>query len=159
MNANFGIVLRKSDRESNFLQLPLRVRTWGQEVFEVGERRYAFPGLDGVEFELYPVTKFIRSKLPISEQPADLDYAWMTGPGLDKYQAWVVSGDDEAHSNVFEPAFMALLSQLGFWAVMLAPEGDRLEAFVDAGPDDLVAMLRKCLRDLTACDGFLAIGK
>lgn len=46
-----------------------------------------------------------------------------------------------------------------FWAVMLAPEGDRLEAFVDAGPDDLVAMLRKCLRDLTACDGFLAIGK
>ncbi len=82
----------------------------------------------------------------------------MIGPGLDKYQAWVMNGDDEAHSNVFEPAFMALLSQLGFWAVMLAPEGDRLEAFVDAGPDDLVVMLRKCLCNFTECDGFLAIG-
>ncbi|MHA6853513.1 hypothetical protein [Ralstonia pseudosolanacearum] len=159
MNANFGIVLRKSDRESFFLQLPPRVRTWGQEVFAVGEHRYIFPGLDGVEFEIYPVTKFIRSKLPVSEQPADLEYAWMTGHSLDKYQNWVMSDGDADQPNVFEKVFIELLSQLGFWAVMLAPEGDRLEAFVYAGPVDLVAMLRKCLRDLTACDGFLAIGK
>ncbi|MHA6912621.1 hypothetical protein ACQUJO_05695 [Ralstonia pseudosolanacearum] len=157
MNANFGIVLRKSDRESFFLQLPPRFRTWGQEVLEVAGHRYIFPGLDGVEFGIYPVTKFIRGKLPVNEKLADLEYAWMTGRGLDKYQAWVMNGDDADHSNDFEPVFMALLSQLGFWAVMLAPEGDRLEAFFDAGPSDLAPILRKSLRDLTACEGFLAV--
>ncbi|MFV8631945.1 hypothetical protein ACNRDB_21070 [Ralstonia pseudosolanacearum] len=154
MNANFGIVLRKSDRESVLLQLSPRVRAWGQEVFEVGEHRYIFPGLDGVEFEIYPVTKFIRRKLPVSEQLADLEYAWMAGHGLDKYQTWAANLDDSDHSNVFEKVFVVLLSQLGFWAVMLAPEGDRLEAFFDAGPSDLVTIFRKCLHDKAACEVF-----
>lgn len=47
MNANFGIVLRKNDREPIFLKLPPRVRTWGQEIFEIEKCRYIFPGLDG----------------------------------------------------------------------------------------------------------------
>ncbi|WGS45459.1 hypothetical protein LFL97_22250 [Burkholderia sp. JSH-S8] len=157
MNANVGIVLRKSDREAVLSQLARQVRTWGDEVVEVGDKQYGFPGLDDVEFQIYPVTDFILSRIPACERAADLEYAWMTGAGLDTYQLWVKEHDEVAPLGVFENSLVALLSRLHFWAVMCAPEGDRLATFVRVDALDAVLMLRRAARDLIASEGFLAV--
>ncbi|WP_406806666.1 hypothetical protein [Burkholderia semiarida] len=158
MNANVGIVLRKRDRETVLLQLARQVRTWGEEVVEVGEKRYGFSGLDDIEFQIYPVTRFILGRMPAGEQVADLEYAWMTGAGLDRYVSWVREHDEAAPLGVFEVSLVALLSKLHFWAVLCAPEGDRLATFVRVDALDMVKMLRRAVRDLTASEGFLATG-
>ncbi|MBN3817275.1 hypothetical protein G3N57_11915 [Paraburkholderia sp. Se-20369] len=157
MNANVGIVLRKSDREAVLSQLARQVRTWGDEVVEVGEKRYGFSGLDDVEFQIYPVTRFILSRIPVGERAADLEYAWMTGAGLDRYVSWASEHDEAAPLGVFEHSLVAMLSKLDFWAVLCAPEGDRLATFVRVGALDMVQMLRRTARDLIASEGFLAI--
>ncbi|MGA3979498.1 hypothetical protein ACI2UK_27060 [Ralstonia nicotianae] len=155
MNANFGIVLRKVDRERVLSQLPPQIRKWCEETVVVGKPRYVSPGLDEVEFEIYPVTKFIRSRLPASEQSAELEYVWMTGVGLDKYQSWAVEMNSK-NSSLFEIGFCQLLNSLNFWAVMLAPEGERIGDVVAVDVDNLVQILRRCVRDLNMCEGFLA---
>ncbi|VWD30841.1 hypothetical protein [Burkholderia contaminans] len=157
VNANVGIVLRKSDREAVLSQLARQVRTWGDEVVEVDEEQYGFAGLDDVEFQIYPVTRFILSRLPADERPADLEYAWMTGAGLDRYLSWANEHDEAAPLGVFEGSLVAMLSQLHFWAVLCAPESDRLATFVRVGALDMVKMLRRTARDLIASEGFLAI--
>lgn len=159
MNANFGIVLRKGDRESTLSQLAPRVRTWGGEtVEEDGPRRYAFPGLEGVEFEIFPVTKFVRGRLPASEQASELEYVWMTGAGLDSYASWAQAHDEQAPGTSFETGLVSLLGRLKFWAVMFAPEGDRLGKFVNVSVNELTHMLRREVRDVAASEGFLAVG-
>ncbi|MCK4125839.1 hypothetical protein HFK83_26330 [Ralstonia pseudosolanacearum] len=156
MNANFGIVLRKDDREKVLSQLPPQTKKWGEETVVVGKPRYVSPDLDEVEFEIYPVTKFIRSRLPASEQGAELEYVWMTGGGLDKYQSWAVDMNSK-NSSVFEIGFCKLLSSLNFWVVIFAPEGERLGEVVAVDVDNLVQILRRCVRDLNMCEGFLAV--
>ncbi|MGA3984505.1 hypothetical protein ACI2VE_25530 [Ralstonia nicotianae] len=156
MNANFGIVLRKDDREKVLSRLLPQIKRWGEETVVVGKPRYVSPGLDEVEFEIYPVTKFIRSRLPASEQSAELEYVWMTGVGLDKYQSWAVDMSSK-DSSVFEMGFCQLLNSLNFWAVMFAPEGERLGEVVAVDVDNLVQILRRCIRDLNVCEGFLAV--
>ncbi|HEF5875258.1 TPA: hypothetical protein SAY52_005958 [Burkholderia cenocepacia] len=157
MNANVGIVLRKRDREAVLLQLARQVRTWGDEVVEVGEARYGFSGLDDVEFQIYPVTPFVLGRIPAGERVSDLEYAWMTGAGLDRYVSWAREHDEAAPLGVFEESLVAMLSKLHFWAVLCAPEGDRLETFVRVNALDMVQMLRRTARDLIASGGFLAI--
>lgn len=159
MNANFGIVLRSVDRRTVLLPLAPNIRTWGDQIVEDDTDRYTFRGLDDVEFQVYPVTKFILSRLPASERTTGLEYAWMTGVGLDKYELWVKEGGTASQCSSFERGFVALLSKLRFWAVMFAPEGDRLAMFVTVGPDEMIGMLRGAVRDVTSSDGFLAIGK
>ncbi|WP_080485722.1 MULTISPECIES: hypothetical protein [Burkholderia cepacia complex] len=157
MNANVGIVLRKSDREAVLSQLARQVRSWGDEVAEVGDKRYGFHGLDDVEFQIYPVTGFILSRIPARERAADLEYAWMTGAGLDKYLLWVKEHDEFAPLGVFENSLVEVLNKLHFWAVLCAPEGDRLATFVRGSALDVVLMLRRAVRDLIASEGFLAV--
>lgn len=160
MNANFGIVLRNVDRRLVLAPLAPRMRTWGDEtVREEGPDRYAYTGLEDVEFEICPVTKFIRSRLPASEQNTDIEYAWMTGAGLDRYQEWVAENGAVANYCSFESEFVRLLSELNFWAVMFAPENDRLGTFAMVSSGEAVEMLRRAVRDVASSDGFLAIGK
>ncbi|WP_080410833.1 hypothetical protein [Burkholderia ubonensis] len=159
MNANVGIILRKSDREAVLSQLARQVRYWGDEVVEVGDKRYGFQGLDDVEFQIYPVTGFILSRIPAHERAADLEYAWMTGAGLDKYLLWVKEHDEFAPPGVFENSLVELLNKLHFWAVLCAPEGDRLATFVRGSALDVVLMLRRAVRDLIASEGFLAVSQ
>src|ERR1700756_1648415 len=127
MNANLGIVIRKSDREKVLRALSPRLRTWGSEtVEEEGSQRFSAVGLEGVEFQLFPVTKFIRDRLPSNEQANELEYAWMTGPVLDTYEAWAKANRDAFASHALETGLTVLFEQLPFWALMFAPEGERL---------------------------------
>ncbi|WP_232441737.1 hypothetical protein [Burkholderia ubonensis] len=126
---------------------------------EVGDKRYGFQGLDDVEFQIYPVTGFILSRIPAHERAADLEYAWMTGAGLDKYLLWVKEHDEFAPPGVFENSLVELLKKLHFWAVLCAPEGDRLATFVRGSALDVVLMLRRAVRDLIASEGFLAVSQ
>ena len=74
MNANLGIILRKSDRELALSPVPPRFKMWGGEaVEEERPQRFAALGLDGVEFELFPATKFIYGCLPTNEQTQELE--------------------------------------------------------------------------------------
>ncbi|MBB6583675.1 hypothetical protein [Ralstonia solanacearum] len=157
MNANLGIVLRKAERDKILSQLPPQIKNWAGEEIVVGKSRYVFPSLDKVEFEIYPITKFILSRLPASEQGEELEYAWMTGVGLDEYRSWLVREEDFKKPNAFEVSLSGLLNILDFWAVMLAPEGERLGEVVVADVDNLLRMLRRCVRDLDVCEGFLAV--
>ena len=160
MNANFGIVLQKVDRDRILLPAPPRLRTWGDEVVrEDAADRYAFEGLDEVEFVICPVTNFIRSRLPEDERAEGIEYAWMTGAGLEKYERWVAQSDTATPRGRFETAFATLLGRLRFWAVLLAPENDRLAKFSTVSSQEMLEMLRGAVRDLAASDGFLAIRK
>lgn len=159
MNANMGIVMSAVDKERVLALVAPRLRTWGGEVVEEsGPRRFTASDLDGVEFELFAVTKFIRDRLPVGEQTKELVYAWMTGPTLDQYEEWAKASDDAAERHPFEVALLSLLGRLESWAVMFAPEGDRVGEFISVGPHDFVRMLRGSARDVTSGDGFVAIG-
>ncbi|WP_080002619.1 hypothetical protein [Burkholderia ubonensis] len=160
MNANLGIVLHKSERESTLRQLPPETRTWGDEVVEVdAPNRYAFPGLDGVEFHIYPVTDFIRSQLPASERSARLEYAWMTGAALSNYASWSKAHHDEAAFVPLELGFVTLLRQLRFWAVLFAPEGERVGEVAALSAEDTVRLLRCGVQSIAECPGFLALSE
>ncbi|MDF3082088.1 hypothetical protein KPB01_14220 [Burkholderia sola] len=158
MNANLGIVLHKSERESTLRPLPPETRTWGDEVVEVDAPDcYAFPGLDGVEFQIYPVTDFIRSQLPANERSARLEYAWMTGDALSSYVSWGKTHHDEEAFFPLELGFVALLRQLRFWAVLFAPEGERVGEVTALSPEDTVRLLRCSVHNMAECPGFLAL--
>ncbi len=81
----------------------------------------------------------------------------MTGVGLDEYRSWLVGEEDFKKPNAFEVSLSGLLNILDFWAVMLAPEGERLGEVVVADVDNLLRMLRRCVRDQDVCEGFLAV--
>jgi hypothetical protein len=124
MNANLGIVFHKSDRETVLSAVPSRLRSWGAEVVEEeGPRRFSCRALDGVEFQLFPVTKFIRGRLPLNEQAHELEYAWMTGPALDAYKMWTKATHDVSETHALELGLVALLALLPFWALMFALRG------------------------------------
>jgi hypothetical protein len=158
MNANLGIVFRKGDTEKILSVVPPRLRTWGGEtVAEEGPQRFAAQSLEGVEFQLFPVTKFVRGRLPLNEQTHELEYAWMTGPTLDAYEAWAKANRDVAESHAFESGLAALLARLPFWALMFAPEGERLGNFVTVDMRQVMQELRRGASDVSASGGFLAM--
>jgi hypothetical protein len=158
MNANLGIVFRKSDREKLLSAASPRLRTWGSEtVEEDGPQRFVAVGLEDVEFQLFPVTKFVRGKLPLLEQEQELEYAWMTGPALDTYEAWAKGNRDSSESHAFEVRLVALLERSHFWALMFAPEGERLGSFVTVDASRAVRELRRGASDVATSGGFLAV--
>ena len=135
-----------------------RRKTWGGEIVEEdGAQRFAVPGLENVEFELFPVTKFVSSQLPPAEQSQELEYAWMTGDALEAYERWSkVNASSPARSSL-EVELGVLLTRLNFWALMFAPEGDRLRGIATVTAGDAVRMLRHGLSDVSECEGFLAV--
>jgi hypothetical protein len=157
VNANVGIVFRKCDREKILSAEPPRLRTWGNEIVEEeGPQRFSAFGLEGVEFQLFPVTQFIRGRLPASARTQELEYAWMTGPALDAYEAWAKANRTPG-SHVFETGIAALLGQLSFWALLFAPESDRLGALVATDACGAIHELRRGVSDVAASAGFLAM--
>ncbi|BCL90025.1 hypothetical protein ACNRD9_22755 [Ralstonia pseudosolanacearum] len=158
MNANLGIVLHKTEREATLRQLPPETRIWAGEVVELdGPTRYAFQGIEGIEFRIYPLTTFMLSLLPASDRSADLEYAYMTGAALDDYESWCQNSHDEVTESPLERGLVALLLQLDFWAILFAPEWDRLGEFVALNPENAVRHLQHGVRNLWDCPGFLAL--
>lgn len=156
MNANLGIVFRKCDREKLLSPIPPRLRTWGNETIEEeGPLRFSAPGLDGVEFQTFPLTKFIRDQIPSSQQGQELEYAWMTGPHLDAYEIWAMANLEACEKHALEAALATLLENSSFWAVMFAPEGERLGVFGSADVRKAVRELRRGASDVVASEGFL----
>ena len=160
MNANFGIIVLKADREKHFLPLKKESRTWGNDVVEVGEQEYACSLLDGVHSRLYPITPFIRQKLQPELASGDAEYVFMQGAAIDNYATWLSEQDeysDEGEKHPFEKGLLALLKSLNAWAVLFAPSGDRLEGNLSVGPDELVDVLRVNVKSIDSSNGFLAI--
>lgn len=158
MNANLGIILRKQDRESILAPLAPRRRTWGGEVVEEeNSQRFAAIGLDDIEFELFPITKFVSDRLPTAELTQKLEYAWMIGGALDAYELWARKNAAFATWSSLESQLLALLDRLNFWAVMFAPEGDRLGSVVAGDAGDAIRMLRSGVSDVSTSGGFLVI--
>ncbi|PCE30027.1 hypothetical protein [Burkholderia ubonensis] len=159
MDANFGIIAPKSELEVILFKRPPEIRYWGDEPVEVGAPRYGYPGLNEIEFRICPLTTFMRGKLPPAQQAVDLEYAQMTGVGLDEYESSFVTAEDGTMMNAFEAGLTKLLNQFTFWAVLFAPGGDRLEEFLTVDMEGMMHELRRGVRDLRACNGFLAVCK
>lgn len=158
MNVNIGIIFRKSDREKVLLSIPQRRRTWGVETFdEEGPRHFYAQSLAGVEFQIFPVTDFIRNSLPANEKSQELEYAWMVGPALDDYEVWAQSNREFPDLHTFEFGMVALLEKASFWALMFAPEGERLSSYLTADVHEAVMQLRYGASDVSSSEGFLAI--
>lgn len=158
MNANLGIVLRKGDREQLLSELPFRFRSWGNHAFqEEGPQRFSAEGLEGLEFQLYPVTTFIRGRLPPAEQAHELEYAWVTGPALDTYETWAKANCAAPGSNPVENGLLTLFERSAFWALMFAPEGERLGSFLSVDARGAIEALRRGVSDVSASEGFLAV--
>lgn len=158
MNANFGLIATTEDRGNLLSPLPMEIKSWGGEDVPVGVQRYALPGVSGVELETYPVTNFILLKLPESWRDASLEYLYMTGPGLDQYQEWVrLHSPNGGARHPLEDGLLNFFSKARFSAVMFAPEGDRLQRFLDVAKSEFVDLLRKNVVDLAESPGFLSV--
>jgi len=157
MNANFGIILKKREREHLLSSLPRETRTWGEETVEVGEVQYAYAPLDDVAFQIYPVTPFILDRLPDSLKSEELEYAWISGSGLESYEL-LLQGEQTTpeQSCVFESGLTRLVGDLSGCAILFAPEGDRLGKFITCSSDEVISILRESIMHLTTSEGFLA---
>jgi len=160
MNANFGVVLLKSDREQHFSALPRETRSWGDEVCEIGDSEYSFSLLQDVRCQLFPVTPFIKKQLTADLSSGDVEYVYMHGQGVEEYSAWLATGlggagDSQAHP--FEKGLLELLNSVRTWAVMFVPSGDRLEEFTSASSGELIHILRSHVYSLASSQGFLAM--
>lgn len=157
MNANFGLIIRKSKANSLFIPLPQETRTWGQEVIAIDEQSFCFLPLQGIEFKFYPVTEFIKKHLPIDARFDDNEYMWMTGQMLDNYEGWVHVNDiDTAEFHPFETGLLELVRQAGVSSILFAPEGERLENFVNISRSGITGLLRTNVKNIDESKGFLA---
>ena len=124
MNANLGIILRKSIIENLLSPLPPEFRTWGDAEVQVDEKRLTFPALENVEFQPFPVTQFVADHLPAQLKGEDLMYAWMTGHAFDGYEEWVCNNDTafpDLHS--FEKGLLEMIREARGPLSYLRPKG------------------------------------
>lgn len=129
--------------------------SWGDIDFE--KRKLIFPPLKEVEFQLYPVTEFVKDHLPQDILFEEITYAWMDGKGIDDYEDWVVNSavpNQEMHP--FELGLLELIRRAGEATIMFAPEGERLGNFVTVEPAAVVELLRLNVKDIIESAGFLA---
>lgn len=156
MNAKFGVVIRADERKRLLHPLPGETRAWGEETYEVGTFGYEYPGLQDVVFEVHSVTHYLRKRLFGDLRTADIEYVSMEGLALDRYEEFL-QGDEESQAEVseFEHGFLSLLDKLSGVAVMFAPEGERLDEYMETSRDELILLLRAHARDVHASVGFL----
>lgn len=158
MNANFGLILRKSMMELLLLPSEPIVRSWGNELVEPGQRKYTFPLLEKIEYELYPLTSFIKNHLPTMVAIEEFEYAWMSGKALDEYEEWLLNNDvTTQEKHPFETGLFELIRQAGEAAIMFAPEGERLGEFVNVDSLCAIDLLRSSVTNIAESNGFLAI--
>lgn len=157
MNANIGVIIRQSDAKRLLLTLPQEKKSWGDEVFEVGDVQYGFAPLSGIQLRIYPVTDFVRRNIPTSLSNEDIQYVWFTGTMLDDYEEWLLAhGIHAKESHPFEDGLLKLINQVGECSFMLAPEGERLGEFVAIDSSKLVGLIRENVYNLGEAQGFLA---
>ncbi len=158
MNARLGLVLLQKEREREFVARPRETRSWGGEVVEVGEAFLSVPDLPpDVYARMFPLTDFVRQRLPDSAKMQVLEFAQLYGPGLEDYSASLAAeGRDERQLHPFERGFVALSRRLGFLALLFAPEHERIGDFVTANAMQVVILLRAGIRTLDRSRGFVA---
>jgi hypothetical protein len=157
MNANFGVIIRKSDVDRLLFALPRETKSWGDEVFEVGDVQYGFAPLLGIKLQIYPVTDFVRSHISSSLSNEDIQYVWFTGDTLDEYESWLLAHGIQASENhPFEVGLLNLIDQAGECSIMLAPEGERLGEFIALDKSRLIDLVRDNVSNLGEAKGFLA---
>lgn len=157
MDVNLGIYLRKSDREAVLTPLPPRMRSWGDEMFEEeGPQRFSALELEGAEFEIYSSDGPVLDDFPADELGHELEYAYMTGCALDAYEQWAQENVSSPDLSEFEQGLAALLHRLQFWALVFAPESDRLEETVTVDVKEVIQKMRRGAEKVWDCDGFLA---
>lgn len=155
MNANFGVILRREDLAHLLIELPLERKFWGEEVFNVGDVQYEFPPLRGIQMQIYPVTDFVRSYLPLSLQCENIVYAWFSGDALNEYEDWLLTHDIYASENhPFELGLLHLIKSAGECSIMFAPEGERLGAFLELNTSKLIELIRQQVSKLDEAEGF-----
>ncbi|WP_423394988.1 hypothetical protein [Burkholderia sp. LMG 21824] len=81
----------------------------------------------------------------------------MTGAALRSYASWSKTPHDEAEFVPLELGFVTLLRQFSFWAVLFAPEGERVGEVAALGTEDTVRLLRCGVQSMAECPGFLAL--
>lgn len=64
---------------------------------------------------------------------------------------------DDSGLHAFESRLTGILEQLHFWALMFAPEGERLGSFVVADVGQAMQELRRGAYDIALSGGFLAV--
>lgn len=156
MNANFGIVICKESADALLSRAESKVVSWG-ESFSDEASEYENASLPKIRFQLFPMTEFVMSKLPSAFSACELVYAWMTGSGLDSYEDWVCSvEEDPLELHPFEAGLMALVEKAKIAAIMFAPEGERLDSFLPVDIQDIPSLLRRNIQDINGSSGFLA---
>ena len=82
----------------------------------------------------------------------------MDGTGVEVYETWVrgLREDAPLGAHPFEAGLMSFLDHVGMCAVMLAPDNDKLEDFVELQVPGLIELLRSNMRNLEVARGFVA---
>lgn len=157
MNANFGIILRKSMIETLLVSSAPIVRSWGGIKEENSEKKYTFPSLANIEFQLYPLTEFIQSHIPLPLKDQELTFAWMNGQGIDEYEEWIRNSElTTAEKHPFETGLLEIIHEAHGATIMFAPEGERLGDFFIVEPTIAINLLRLSVKHLEDSKGFMA---
>ncbi|MFC5743190.1 hypothetical protein [Dyella tabacisoli] len=157
MNAKFGIILKSAKREDLLVRIPSGSRSWGDEIFEVGDVEFSFPKMGGVKFKIYPVLGFIKKHLPFDLQGDESEYASIDGEGLDDYENGLRVGRfDVEISHPFERGLKTLIDEIGLCSIMLVPDSDELEEFISINSSQLIYLVRNNIGNLAQSKGFLA---
>ena len=171
MNALLGIILRKADRERLLVPQPRETRTWGGEIFEVGNVEYQYSGLPGITFGLSPLTEFVSSLMPETWISEEMEFARLSGDDLDEYDQyqWRIRfrmGDPdifqfenelaERNALAFEAGFDHLIGKLSLCAIFLSIN-DELGDVIKIDHAGIVPLLRGSMRWLANTDGFVAV--
>ena len=130
---------------------------WGDEEVGTDQQTYNSPLIENIEFQLYPITQFIREQLPNQVNAMELEFASMSGKALDEYEEWVWDNDpDFVESHPFETGLIELIRQADVVALMFAAEGERVGEFVKVPAVVVVNLLRSNVKNLQESNGFLA---
>ena len=156
MNVEFGLILNKKI-DLYFSAIPKEVKEWGGDFFEDGDVKLVSRFLDGAFFTEYPVTEFILSRIDSGIDKDDISYLSIGGAIVDEYEDWINNNSIlTKDTHVVEVWLLKIISEVGWGAIMFAPEGDRLEDFFDVSCSDLIVLIRKNVKNMWESKGFLA---
>lgn len=162
MDAFLALIVRKESIEATFIPLPRETRQWGNEVLELeGEQEYTCESLADVRWRISPVTAFLQGKVSPLFTTGQATFVEMYGDGVDAYAAWLTQAEKEAIADgaphPFEQGLARLLESLHPWALLFAPESDRLDAYLTVDAAGAISLLRHHIRFQEMSDGFLAL--
>lgn len=162
MDASLALIVRKESIEATFIPLPRETRQWGNEVLELeGEQEYTCESLADVRWRISPVTAFLQGKVSPLFATGQAMFVETYGDGVDAYAVWLMQTEEEALAegtlHPFEQGLARLLESVHLWALLFAPESDRLDAYLTGDAAGVISLLRHHIRFQEMSDGFLAL--